>query len=76
MCEVAAARGRNPQRGRGKTVGIENKAHNKIDEIGGKLKEAVGNFTGDESTENEGKLDQMKADLKGAGEKVKDAFKE
>ena len=55
---------------------IENKAHNKIDEVGGKLKEVVGKFTGDEKTENEGKFDQMKANLKDAGEKVKDAFKE
>ena len=55
---------------------IENKAHNKIDEVGGKLKEVVGKVTGDESTENEGRFDQMKANLKDAGEKVKDAFKE
>jgi uncharacterized protein YjbJ (UPF0337 family) len=57
-------------------VTIENKAHNKIDEVGGKLKEVVGKVTGDESTENEGRFDQMKANLKDAGEKVKDAFKE
>jgi uncharacterized protein YjbJ (UPF0337 family) len=57
-------------------VAIENKAHNKIDELGGKLKEAVGKLTGDESTENEGKFDQITANLKDAGEKVKDAFKE
>ncbi len=55
---------------------IENKAHNKIDQVGGKLKEVVGKITGDESTENEGRFDQMKANLKDAGEKVKDAFKE
>ena len=54
----------------------EKKAHNKIDEVGGKLKEVVGKFTGDEGTENEGKFDQMKANLRDAGEKVKDAFKE
>jgi uncharacterized protein YjbJ (UPF0337 family) len=57
-------------------VAIENKAHNKIDELGGKLKEVVGKFTGDESTETEGKFDQITANLKDAGEKVKDAFKE
>lgn len=56
-------------------MAIENKAHNKIDELGGKLKEAVGKLTGDESTENEGKFDQITANLKDAGEKVKDAFK-
>jgi uncharacterized protein YjbJ (UPF0337 family) len=51
------------------------KANNKIEELGGKAKEAVGKLTGDKSTENEGKGDQAKSDLKGAGEKVKDAFK-
>ena len=56
-------------------MAIENKAHNKIDEFGGKLKVAVGKLTGDESTENEGKFDQITANLKDAGEKVKDAFK-
>ena len=56
-------------------MAIGNEAHNKIDELGGKLKEAVGKLTGDESTENEGKFDQITANLKDAGEKVKDAFK-
>ena len=51
------------------------KASNKIEDVGGKAKEALGKATGDKSTENEGKKDQAKADLKGAGEKVKDAFK-
>jgi len=56
-------------------VGFDDKAKNKIDEIGGKAKEAIGKATGDENTENEGKFDQVKANLKDAGEKVKDAFK-
>jgi uncharacterized protein YjbJ (UPF0337 family) len=51
------------------------KASNKIEETGGKAKEALGKVTGDRSTENEGRKDQSKADLKNAGEKVKDAFK-
>jgi uncharacterized protein YjbJ (UPF0337 family) len=51
------------------------KAKNKGQELGGKAKEAVGKVTGDKSTENEGKDDQMKSNLKGAGEKIKDAFK-
>jgi uncharacterized protein YjbJ (UPF0337 family) len=51
------------------------KAKNTIEDAGGKAKEAVGRASGDKSTENEGKADQTKADLKGAGEKVKDAFK-
>lgn len=51
------------------------KANNKIEDLGGKAKEAVGKVTGDDSTKNEGKADQSKSSLKDAGEKVKDAFK-
>ena len=51
------------------------KAKNKAQNLGGKAKEAVGKVTGDTSTENEGKGDQAKSNLKDAGEKVKDAFK-
>ena len=56
-------------------MGAEDKASNKIDDLGGKAKEAVGKVSGDKSTENEGKLDQAKSSIKDAGEKVKDAFK-
>ena len=52
------------------------KAKNKLDELGGKVKEAIGKVTGDTSTENEGKGDQVESNLKDAGEKIKDAFKE
>lgn len=51
------------------------KADNKLQDLGGKAKEAVGGATGDEELEAQGKTDQGKADLKQAGEKVKDAFK-
>jgi len=51
------------------------KLSNKIDDMGGKAKEAAGKLTGDDSTKNEGELDQAKASLIDAGEKVKDAFK-
>lgn len=51
------------------------KAKNKIEDLGGKAKEAVGKVTGDRQTENEGRGDQAKSSLKDAGEKVKDAFK-
>ncbi len=51
------------------------KAKNKIEDLGGKAKEAVGKATGDRSTENEGRGDQAKSSFKDAGEKVKDAFK-
>ena len=51
------------------------KVKNKIDDAGGKAKEAVGRVSGDRSTENEGRKDQAKANLKNAGENVKDAVK-
>ena len=51
------------------------KAKNKLEELGGKAKEAIGKLTGDKSTENEGKRDQVESHLKDAGEKVKDFFK-
>ena len=43
------------------------KAKNKAQDLGGKAKEAVGKVTGDKSTENEGKGDQTKSNLKDAG---------
>jgi uncharacterized protein YjbJ (UPF0337 family) len=56
-------------------MGTGDKASNKIDDVGGKAKEALGKVTGDKGTENEGKVDQAKSSLKDAGEKIKDAFK-
>ena len=50
------------------------KAKNKIEDLEGKAKEALGRATGDHSKEAEGRTDQAKSDLKDAGEKVKDAF--
>ena len=51
------------------------KLKNTVEDLGGKAKESIGKATGDRDTEAEGKTDQSKADLKDAGEKVKDAFK-
>jgi uncharacterized protein YjbJ (UPF0337 family) len=56
-------------------MGAQDKASNKIDDLGGKAKEGLGKVTGDKDTENEGKLDQAKSSVKDAAEKVKDAFK-
>lgn len=56
-------------------MSAEDKASNKIEDLGGKAKEGLGKVTGDTDTENEGKVDQAKSSLKNAGEKVKDAFK-
>ncbi len=51
------------------------KIKNAAEDLQGKAKEAVGHATGDSELENQGKGDQVKSDLKGAGEKVKDAIK-
>lgn len=51
------------------------KIKNKIDSLGGKAKEALGNATGDARTRDEGRGDQAKSNFKDAGEKIKDAFR-
>lgn len=56
-------------------MGMDDKLSNAAEDAKGKAKEAVGNATDDEELERQGKTDQAKSDLKGAGEKVKDAFK-
>jgi uncharacterized protein YjbJ (UPF0337 family) len=56
-------------------VSATDKAKNKVEDLGGKAKEALGNLTGDARTRDEGRGDQAKSSLKDAGEKVKDAFK-
>lgn len=56
-------------------MGIEDKARNAAEKVEGKVKEALGKATDDESLEAEGRADQGKADLKQAGEKVKDALR-
>ena len=56
-------------------MAADEKAQNKADEWKGKAKEAVGNATGNEQWQAEGKVEQAKGSLKQAGEKVKDAFK-
>ena len=56
-------------------MGIDDKAQNKGEELGGKTKEAAGKLTDNEQLEAEGKADQAKANLKQAGEEAKDAFK-
>jgi uncharacterized protein YjbJ (UPF0337 family) len=55
-------------------MSTNDKISNKIEDAEGKAKEGLGRATGDHSTEAEGRTDQTKADLKQAGEKVKDAF--
>jgi uncharacterized protein YjbJ (UPF0337 family) len=57
-------------------MGADDKARNLAEDVGGKTKEAAGKLTDDERLEAEGKADQFSADVKQAGEKVKDAFKD
>jgi uncharacterized protein YjbJ (UPF0337 family) len=52
-----------------------NKARNAAQKVKGQFKEAAGRVTGDERLEAEGRTDKTKANLKQAGEKVKDAFR-
>jgi uncharacterized protein YjbJ (UPF0337 family) len=56
-------------------MGGDDKMKNMAEDVSGKAKEATGKVTDDESLEAEGKADQTEADLKQAGEKVKDAFR-
>ena len=56
-------------------MGADDKLSNKAEELGGKVKEGTGKATGDKDLEAEGKGDQAGANLKQAGEKVKDVFK-
>ena len=56
-------------------MGFSDKVSNAADQAAGKVKEATGKATDDQSMQAEGKTDQGVADLKQAGENVKDAFK-
>jgi uncharacterized protein YjbJ (UPF0337 family) len=56
-------------------MGNDDKLQNAGEEKLGEAKEAFGKASGDKDMENEGRGEQSKADLKQAGEKVKDAFK-
>jgi uncharacterized protein YjbJ (UPF0337 family) len=60
---------------KGDVMGLDDKIENAGEKVGGQAKEAAGKATDDKRLEAEGKGDQVKADLKQAGEKIKDAFK-
>jgi uncharacterized protein YjbJ (UPF0337 family) len=55
-------------------MGITDKLKDKGQALEGEGKKKVGEATDNEQWQAEGKADQMKGDLKQAGEKVKDAF--
>lgn len=54
-------------------MGGEDKVRNKAEELGGKVKEGLGQASGNERLEAEGHADQAKSKVKQAAEKVKDA---
>ena len=64
-------------------MGVDDSARNKTrnaaqkvkGQVKGQVKEAAGRVTGDQRLEAEGKADKTKANLKQAGEKVKDVFR-
>ncbi|MGS2615519.1 CsbD family protein [Micromonospora sp. LZ34] len=56
-------------------MGVDDKINNATENAAGKLKEGAGRATDDERLEAEGRNDQASANLKQAGEKIKDAFK-
>ncbi len=56
-------------------MGLDDKMKNAAEEAGGKVKETVGEVTDNERLEAEGRADQFGANVKQAGENVKDAFK-
>jgi uncharacterized protein YjbJ (UPF0337 family) len=70
---AGSATSATPTKGHG--MSGEDKANNKLEELGGKAKEALGDATNDRDLQAAGQKDQSKSNLKQAGEKVKDAFK-
>jgi uncharacterized protein YjbJ (UPF0337 family) len=59
----------------GGIVSGTDKSKNKMQKARGKFKEVVGRATRNPTLETEGKDDQRKADMKDAGEKIKDAVR-
>jgi uncharacterized protein YjbJ (UPF0337 family) len=58
-----------------RTMSGTDKLTNKIEEISGKGKQAVGDATDNRDLQAEGQKEETKSNLKQAGEHVKDAFK-
>ncbi len=56
-------------------MGLDDKIKNAAEEATGKVKEGLGKASDDERLEAEGQNDQSKANVKQAGENVKDAFR-
>ena len=58
---------------RGTAVSATDKAKNKAEAAKGKVKKETGKAVDDPVLEGEGKAEQVKGDLKQAGQKIKDA---
>lgn len=56
-------------------MGMVDKAKNAAEDALGKAKEVIGDATGNEELQAEGKKDQAKSSVKDGVENVKDAFK-
>ena len=56
-------------------VSFADKLRNKAQEFRGRIKRNTGEVTGDRRLQAEGSADEVKSNLKQAGEKVKDAFR-
>ncbi|MDH6179861.1 uncharacterized protein YjbJ (UPF0337 family) [Microbacteriaceae bacterium SG_E_30_P1] len=56
-------------------MGADDKIKNTAQDLSGKAKEAVGKATDNDRLEAEGRADRAEANLKQAGENVKDAFR-
>lgn len=57
-------------------MSMSDKIKHAAEDAVGKVKEATGKVTGNESLEAEGQADQAKADAKQTGDKAKDAVKD
>lgn len=56
-------------------VSFADKFSNKAQELRGRVKRNIGEVTGDRRLRAEGGADEVKGNLKQAGEKIKDAFR-
>jgi uncharacterized protein YjbJ (UPF0337 family) len=57
-------------------MALEDKAKNQAEIAKGKVKEGVGDATDNERMQAEGEADQTSGNMKQAGEKVKDVFRD
>jgi uncharacterized protein YjbJ (UPF0337 family) len=56
-------------------MSFADKFRNKAQELRGRIKRNTGEVTGDRRLQRQGRADEMKSNLKQAGEKIKDTFR-